>query len=106
MRLTNCFWLLVLFCISLILSLPAGTSAADEWQPVNPADLTLRDNPASPGSDAMILYREEHTDASRATFDEYYRVKICSLLPTAVSSFTCRFCLHQPTAWCVLVSSR
>lgn len=76
MRLANCLCLLVFFCISLILSFPAGTPAADEWQPVNPADLALKDNPASPGSDAMILYREEHTDASHATFDEYYRVKI------------------------------
>jgi len=77
MRLGNHVLLILSSCaISLGLAFPAGTPAADDWQPVNPADLALKDNPASPGSDAMILYREEHTDASRATFDEYYRVKI------------------------------
>lgn len=51
-------------------------SAADEWLPVNPADLALKDNPASPGSNAMILYRREHTDGSYAFSTEYYRIKI------------------------------
>lgn len=76
MRLKNCVPFLFVLCVCLLLAFPAGTPAADEWQPVNPADLALKDNPVSPGSDAMILYREEHTDASQATFDEYYRVKI------------------------------
>ena len=54
---------------------------ADDWLPVPPADLALKDNPAEPGSDAMILYRNSHVDARRATIDgsfdlEYLRIKV------------------------------
>ena len=77
MRSASCLSAVLLLClISLISAFPVAAPASDEWQPINPADLALKDNPASPGSDAMILYREEHTNASDATFDEYYRVKI------------------------------
>ena len=62
--------------LSVVFAFPLGAPAADDWQPINPADLALKDNPASPGSDAMILYREEHTDVGLAFVDEYYRVKI------------------------------
>lgn len=50
--------------------------AKDEWLPISPADLALKDNPASPGSDAMILYRESDIDAQLAAFHEYIRIKI------------------------------
>ncbi|HKF52148.1 MAG TPA: DUF3857 domain-containing protein [Candidatus Acidoferrales bacterium] len=77
MRLTNFLSLFSGFCvISLVLAFPAGTPAADEWQPINPADLALKDNPASPGSHAMILYRREHTDSEQSFVTEYYRIKI------------------------------
>jgi hypothetical protein len=56
--------------------LPSTTSAADEWRPIDPADLTMKDNPASPGSHAMILFREEHTDSMQSFVTEYYRIKI------------------------------
>ncbi len=57
------------------------TVVADEWLPVPPADLAMKDNPAEPGADAMILYRSSHVDARNnglnGEFDEeYYRVKI------------------------------
>ena len=53
----------------------------DDWLPVNPADLAMKDNPAQPGADAMILYRNSHIDARRANIDddydeEYIRIKI------------------------------
>ncbi len=56
-------------------------SAGDDWQPIDPADLALKDNPASPGANAMILYRESSVDEKRANIDgvsvfEYYRIKI------------------------------
>ena len=70
--------LLVLSTLFIIICIvPAFSAAADdEWLPVNPADLALKDNPASPGSNAMILYRQEHTDGSNAYSTEYYRIKI------------------------------
>lgn len=52
------------------------TPAADEWQPIDPADLTLKDNPKSPGADAMILYRNSMIDAHESSDLEYIRIKI------------------------------
>src|SRR5690348_6810844 len=53
----------------------------DDWQPINPADLALKDNPAQPGADAMILYRESKISAKDLTSEgdtdtEYIRIKI------------------------------
>lgn len=53
----------------------------DNWQPINPADLALKDNPAQAGADAMILYRESRISAkdlmSEGDSDtEYIRIKI------------------------------
>jgi hypothetical protein len=56
-------------------------SAGDDWLPVSPEDLALKDNPKSPGTDAMILYREsvinsEHIFTDGVAVFEYVRVKI------------------------------
>ena len=34
---------------------PRPSAAGDDWLPITPADLALKDNPASPGAHAMIL---------------------------------------------------
>ena len=52
------------------------TPAGDEWQPISQEDLALKDNPASPGAHAMILYREDVINAKAAWDDEYMRIKI------------------------------
>ena len=49
---------LPLFVCFLALAKPVRVSAGDDWQPISPDDLALKDNPKSPGADAMILYRE------------------------------------------------
>ena len=59
----------------------ASLAYADDWLPISPADLALKDNPASPGADAMILYRESTVSAKNADLDgdsdeEYMRIKI------------------------------
>lgn len=59
----------------------APTAQSDDWQPINPADLALKDNPAQPGADAMILYRESKISAKNLTSQgdsdtEYLRIKI------------------------------
>ncbi|MHB8755474.1 MAG: DUF3857 domain-containing protein [Candidatus Acidiferrales bacterium] len=68
------FPLLAIICLAA--ALPSAARSKDNWLPINPADLALKDNPASPGSNAMILYREESVDDSRHTQSEYYRIKI------------------------------
>lgn len=67
----------VMFWLAFARAVPAG----NDWLPVPPADLALKDNPASPGANAMILYRRSFVDARRAGIDgsfdeEYVRIKI------------------------------
>lgn len=47
-----------------------------KWLPVPPEDLALKDNPASAGDHAMILYRELFRDDSKSYENEYVRIKI------------------------------
>ena len=59
----------------------AAPASATDWQPISPQDLALKDNPKEPGADAMILYREDVIDASKATVggdsvEEYIRIKV------------------------------
>lgn len=68
--------LLLFSLIWLGLLIPHANFAADEWLPINPADLALKDNPASPGSHAMILNRQEYTDTTLSFYTEYMRIKI------------------------------
>src|SRR6202451_118524 len=51
-------------------------SRAQDWLPVDPADLAMKDNPKQPGGDAMILYREVNEDAKNASVNNYTRIKI------------------------------
>ncbi len=68
---------LLFLAVCLLIAYPSATRAGgDEWLPINPADLALKDNPASPGSSAMILYREEAVDDSNHFESEYFRIKI------------------------------
>lgn len=50
--------------------------AGDDWLPVPPEDLAMKDNPKQPGADAMILYREVSVDETAATVSSYSRIKI------------------------------
>jgi len=49
---------------------------AEDWPPIKPEELAVKDNPASPGSSAMILYRDVHTDDVARVRTEYFRIKI------------------------------
>jgi Domain of Unknown Function with PDB structure (DUF3857) len=69
----------LLLCAAVIA--PRPSSAGDDWLPVPPADLALKDNPSSPGAHAMILYRESavnerYADTDGASVSEYVRIKI------------------------------
>ena len=66
---------------ALMLVAARSTKAGDEWLPVSPEDLALKDNPKSPGANAMILYRESIVDSKFLRTDgvavkEYVRLKI------------------------------
>jgi hypothetical protein len=59
-------------------------SRADDWLPVPPEDLALKDNPKQPGADAMVLYREVNEDANTSAVNNYLRIKIFT--PAGVKS--------------------
>ncbi len=63
-------------------ALPVGkSSAGDDWLPISPEDLALKDNSKSPGANAMILYRANEVNEKYAVtdgtyVDDYRRIKI------------------------------
>jgi hypothetical protein len=58
-----------------MLALPAHAKDSD-WLPIPPEDLAMRDNPLSPGSAAMILYREMITNDPESYETHYFRIKV------------------------------
>ena len=51
---------------------------ADEWQPIDPADLKMTSEPKAPGAPAIYLYRQvDRNDSGNATTEfNYVRIKI------------------------------
>jgi len=63
----------------LAMGLPRAAPAKnekDEWPPITPEELAMKDDPANPGAPAIILNREEHTDDLEDFQTEYYRIKV------------------------------
>jgi hypothetical protein len=50
--------------------------AADTWPAVPKEDLALEENPADPGSAAMILERQVYTDDEKGVQTEFVRIKV------------------------------
>jgi Domain of Unknown Function with PDB structure (DUF3857)/Transglutaminase-like superfamily len=71
-----CRLLVALVLYSLLPGYFGGVVRADDWLPVAPEDLALKDNPTQPGADAMILYRQVDVDAKLSSVVNYMRVKI------------------------------
>jgi hypothetical protein len=65
-----------LFLSSVAALTRAESTIKVEWQPISEQDLALKDNPAAPGADAMILYREVVIDQLEHSMTEYVRIKI------------------------------
>jgi uncharacterized protein DUF3857 len=66
------------FLLLLLASAPPAP-AKESWPSIPPEDLALKDNPASPGSPAMILEREDFSDQSNfgGSYETiFYRIKI------------------------------
>ena len=66
---------IVIFLVALLAS-PRCAVPAEDWQPIAPEDLKLKDNPKQAGADAMVLYRQVDVDARNASVNNYLRVKI------------------------------
>lgn len=69
--------LLVLFLTSATSTLIAGPKRSQDWLPVTPAELAMKESPGGPGAAAVQLYygeQEDHNDPSYAFV--YHRIKI------------------------------
>jgi hypothetical protein len=66
-----------LFVLCLLLIVPElPGQVSDTWQPVPQDDLALKDNPANPGSSAMLLERQIYTDDEKRIQTERLRIKV------------------------------
>lgn len=76
MKQTARFVLVPLFLLLAIFSDSSHARAGDDWLPIAPDDLALKDNPKQPGADAMVLYRQVDIDQGTAQITNYVRIKI------------------------------
>lgn len=68
---------LLYLSFTILLGLPGvSRAAADDWLPINSADLVAKDNPDKPGAHAIYLYREDVRDDIESHDDIYERIKI------------------------------
>ena len=74
-RLRSLAKLLVVVCL-LSLAPKLDAQLSDTWQPISAEDLALKDNPANPGSPAMILERKIYTDDEKRLQTEWMRIKV------------------------------
>jgi len=54
-------------CLALhlgLLVLPGAAGGKEDWPPIDPAELAMKDNPAAPGQHAMVLFTEVNDDFS------------------------------------------
>ena len=51
-------------------------TAATQWPPISREELAITDDPANPGAEALILYREVSTDDVKGLSTEYRRIKV------------------------------
>lgn len=54
------------------------TAAADEWKPIDPAELKMTSEPKAPGASAIYLYRQVDRDDQDYREFDYFRIKILS----------------------------
>jgi hypothetical protein len=64
-------------CLAVVIGVSALPAAAQTtWPPISGADAAMKDCPKQPGAPAVILYREESTDADHGVTTVFKRLKI------------------------------
>jgi hypothetical protein len=66
----------ILTFLSFLLFIRTASAQYASWPPVPKEDLELKDNPANPGSAAMILERQVYTDDEKRVQTEWVRIKV------------------------------
>jgi hypothetical protein len=69
------FLLCLLAFVCALLVHPSARAQID-WQPIDPADLAMKDEPLAPGAPAIYLYRAVKRNDLLASEYRYYRIKI------------------------------
>ena len=74
---------LLALCVGITLLAPVGAAGADDWKPIDPAHLALKEPKVQPGADAEALIwevsvadRMAYNGVLTTTFEHYLRVKI------------------------------
>ncbi|MGB8324866.1 MAG: hypothetical protein WCE52_18050 [Candidatus Acidiferrum sp.] len=78
MSIRRCCAVLIILCTSLLV-LPRRAALADDWLPIDPAELKMTSEPKAPGAPAIYLYRQvDRKDAGHGNHTElnYVRIKI------------------------------
>ena len=73
LRRTLLFIVVVVVCLALC---PKKRIAADDWLPIDPAELKMTSEPKAPGAPAIYLYRQVDRDDQAYRETNYARVKI------------------------------
>ena len=68
------FGFLSFILLAIVIAVPARDK--DDWPPISPEELALKDKPAVPGSTAMILLKKDSRDDKKGVRELYYRIKI------------------------------
>ena len=63
-------------CVLVFVAAMAVVAKADDWPPIDPADLALKSIPQQPGAPAVILLREENDNDPLHFHSTYERIKI------------------------------
>ena len=67
----------ILVSVVLLVAGPAvRAQTADEWPPISPEELALKDDPLNPGAPAIILYRETFSNHQESFETHHFRIKI------------------------------
>lgn len=73
---TSCAAILLGAALFLLFHVPRAVEAADDWLPISPEEISMKDYAASPGAHAVLLYREVRTDDVASVENNYIRIKI------------------------------
>jgi hypothetical protein len=76
MRISNRVAITLLVLSGAAFGFATPARAGSDWPPIVPEELAMKDNPANPGSQAMVLYREEIVNNKDGYEDYYYRIKV------------------------------
>lgn len=65
-----------LFTLLTLLVITPAAQAGDDWLPITPQELAMKESSLNPGAHAVLLYREVDTDDVNTVENHYYRIKI------------------------------